>query len=268
MRLIRRDPGLWLLLHLRRPRRSAGATTRGRAPCVAPRRGSCATAWVLPRDLARDRRREFADRESRFCAQCGANRRRPSHRRSARLARTGTDSRRVVELVREDAFRGLAIAEINSIGRMHPFLADAPGLVARRVSGGGHPGAQLGRRDVRPRARPPRRSSTCPTRASRCGRRAACCGRAGGTCSPFPSTPRSRRPARATGLQPEHHGRGRWPFRPRHAQGRHARRTPTSAATSRTSSAPRGSTSADRRRRASSWSSVATRPHRREPSAP
>jgi SAM-dependent methyltransferase len=40
----------------------------------------------------------------------------------------GEGAATLADLVREDAFRALRIAEINSIGRMHPFLAEAPGL--------------------------------------------------------------------------------------------------------------------------------------------
>ena len=94
--------------------------------------------------------------------------------------------------------------------------ADAP--VSRRspahpcrVPGGRHPGAELERRDLRPRARPPRRSSTSPIRIARCGRRSGSSGPAAVTSSPSPSTRRSREPLRE-GLPAEHHGRGGGPF--------------------------------------------------------
>lgn len=84
-------------------------------------------SWILPADLAREWPREFVDRESQLCAECGANRR---VRRIAEVVVSlyGENSRSITELVREESFRRLAIAEINSIGRMHAFLADHPGL--------------------------------------------------------------------------------------------------------------------------------------------
>ena len=84
-------------------------------------------SWILPADLAREWPREFVDRESQLCAECGANRR---VRRIAEVLVSlyGESSRSITELMREESFRRLAIAEINSIGRMHAFLADHPGL--------------------------------------------------------------------------------------------------------------------------------------------
>jgi SAM-dependent methyltransferase len=63
-----------------------------------------------------------------FCEHCG------SSLRVRRLAETlvdlyGDGATALVELIREDAFRALQVAEINSVGRMHPFLVDLPGLV-------------------------------------------------------------------------------------------------------------------------------------------
>ena len=126
MRLIRRDPGLWLLLHLRRPGDRRGDTRGSCAVCGAETR-FVRNSWILPADLAREWPREFVDRESQLCAECGANRR---VRRIAEVLVSlyGESSRSITELMREESFRRLAIAEINSIGRMHPFLAEAPGL--------------------------------------------------------------------------------------------------------------------------------------------
>ena len=126
MRLIRRDPGLWLLLHLRRPGDRRGDTRGSCSVCGAETR-FVRNSWILPADLAREWPREFVDRESQLCAECGANRR---VRRIAEVVVSlyGENSRSITELVREESFRRLAIAEINSIGRMHAFLADHPGL--------------------------------------------------------------------------------------------------------------------------------------------
>ena len=123
---LREDPGLWLLLHLRRP----GDRRRDR-------RGTCAvcgeagrqvySSWVLSRELARRWGEALATRESLFCERCGCS------LRVRRIASVLVDlyaerATTLVGLVGEDAFRALRIAEINSIGRMHPFLAEAPGL--------------------------------------------------------------------------------------------------------------------------------------------
>ena len=84
-------------------------------------------SWILPADLAREWPREFVDRESQLCAECGANRR-VRRIAEALVSLYGENARSIAELVREESFRRLTIAEINSIGRMHAFLADHPGL--------------------------------------------------------------------------------------------------------------------------------------------
>ena len=128
MRLIRRDPGLWLLLHLRRPGDRRGDTRGSCAVCGAETR-FVRNWWILPADLAREGPREFADRESQLCADCGANLR---VRRIAEVLVSLYGTTAAIAR-RADAGgalpRGSAIAEINSIGRMHPYLADAPRLV-------------------------------------------------------------------------------------------------------------------------------------------
>ena len=84
-------------------------------------------SWILPAELAREWPPEFVDRESQLCTECGANRR---VRGIAEVLLTlyGETARSIPELVREDGFRRLRVAEINSIGRMHAFLADLPYL--------------------------------------------------------------------------------------------------------------------------------------------
>jgi len=126
MSLIRRDPGLWLLLHLRRPGDRRGDTRGACAVCGAETR-FVRNSWILPAELAREWPREFVDRESQLCAECGANRR---VRRMAEVLVSlyAEHARSIAELVREERFRRLEIAEINSIGRMHAFLADHPRL--------------------------------------------------------------------------------------------------------------------------------------------
>jgi SAM-dependent methyltransferase len=124
---LRDDPGLWLLLHLRPPgdRRH---DSRGRCAVCGAEGRLVRNSWVLSRDLRRRYGPALADRESRFCEHCGCS------LRVRRIAEVlvelyGTSAATLSELVHEDAFRALRIAEINSIGRMHPYLAEAPGLV-------------------------------------------------------------------------------------------------------------------------------------------
>jgi SAM-dependent methyltransferase len=123
---LRDDPGLWLLLHLRRP--GDRRHDRDGTCAVCGRRGRQRySSWVLSRELARRWGADLAARESLFCERCG------SSLRVRRIASVlvdlyGERATTLAELVREDAFRALRIAEINSIGRMHPFLAEAPGL--------------------------------------------------------------------------------------------------------------------------------------------
>jgi len=84
-------------------------------------------SWILPAELAREWPREFVDRESQLCAECGANRR-VRRIAEALVSLYGEGARSMEELVQEEPFRRLEIAEINSIGRMHAFLADHPRL--------------------------------------------------------------------------------------------------------------------------------------------
>ncbi len=123
---LRDDPGLWLLLHLRRP--GDGQRDREGTCAVCGRTGRQRySSWVLSRELARRWGDDLAARESLFCERCGCS------LRVRRIASVLVDlyaerATTLAELVREDAFRALRIAEINSIGRMHPFLAETPGL--------------------------------------------------------------------------------------------------------------------------------------------
>ena len=123
---LRDDPGLWLLLHLRPPR-DRRRDTRGTCAVCGWAGRQVYSSWVLSGELARRWGDELAARESLFCERCGCS------LRVRRLATVLVDvyaqrATTLAGLVREDAFRALRIAEINSIGRMHPFLAEAPGL--------------------------------------------------------------------------------------------------------------------------------------------
>lgn len=124
--LIATDPGLWLLLTLRPLADRRGDERGGCSVCGAVTR-FVRNSWVLPRELARVWPPEFVDRESLFCSRCGSSRR---VRRIADVL-VGAYAERaacVAELVEEPSFRSLRVAELNSIGRMHPFLAALPGL--------------------------------------------------------------------------------------------------------------------------------------------
>jgi SAM-dependent methyltransferase len=123
---LRDDPGLWLLLHLRRPG-DRRRDTRGTCAVCGWHGRQLYSSWVLSADLTRRWGAGLAARESLWCERCGCS------LRVRRLARVLVElyaegATTLSELVREDAFRELRIAEINSIGRMHPFLAEAPGL--------------------------------------------------------------------------------------------------------------------------------------------
>jgi SAM-dependent methyltransferase len=124
--LLRRDPGLWLLLHLRPPGDRHGDGHGTCAVCGAQAR-FVRNRWILPAELAKEWPPEFVDRESQLCSECGAN------RRVRRIAETllelyGQGESSIPELVGRASFRELEIAEINSIGRMHAFLAPHPRL--------------------------------------------------------------------------------------------------------------------------------------------
>jgi SAM-dependent methyltransferase len=123
---LRVDLGLWLLLHLR-PWGDRSRDLRGTCSVCGTAGRQVYSSWVLSPELERRWGKELARRESLFCEQCGCS------LRVRRMAGVLIDlyaerATTLVELVREDAFRALRIAEINSIGRMHPFLAPLPGL--------------------------------------------------------------------------------------------------------------------------------------------
>ena len=112
----------------------------------------------------------------------------------------GENSRSVIELMREEPFRRLAIAEINSIGRMHPFLADHP-----RLSYSEYPEEDLMNLSYPDASFDLVLTSDTlehvPDPVSRCARPGACCGRAVGTCSPSRTTPVASGRARGRGFQ-------------------------------------------------------------------
>src|SRR3954463_12350901 len=105
------------MLHLRHPRDRAG-----------DRRGTCLVGgsearfvrnrWMLPAELKRASAEGIVDRERLLCSVCG-----PSARlrgMAAALASLfGGEATSVAGLVEENAFRPLAVLELNALGRMH-----------------------------------------------------------------------------------------------------------------------------------------------------
>lgn len=125
--LLRRDPGLWLLIHLR-PLSGRRKDRYGRCTVCGAETRFAHNAWVLPRDLARIAPEGFAERESQFCTECGSSRR-VRLLADALLEHYGRgEIASIAHLVEDDRFRALEIAEINAVGRMHPFLASLPRL--------------------------------------------------------------------------------------------------------------------------------------------
>lgn len=125
---LRRDPGLWLLLHLRPPRDRRGDEYGVCAVCGAETR-FVRNSWILSRELRRAWPDGFVERESMLCAECGASRR-VRLLATALLSLYATHARSIPELVAEEAFRGLDVAEVNAVGRMHPYLASHPRLTS------------------------------------------------------------------------------------------------------------------------------------------
>ena len=122
-----RDPGLWLLLHLR-PLGDRRRDRHGACSVCGLSTRFVRNSWVLPADLARIAPPGLADRESLLCASCGSSLRVRSLA-DVLLEHYGTTSRSAVELVEEDGFRALDVLELNGVGRLHPVLARSPRLV-------------------------------------------------------------------------------------------------------------------------------------------
>jgi SAM-dependent methyltransferase len=123
---LRRDPGLWLLLHLR-PLHDRSGDEHGRCTVCGAETRFVRNSWILSRELRQAWPPGFVARESMLCAECGSSLR-VRLLAEALLALYGAGARSVAELVQEPGFRGLRVAEINAAGRMHPFLAVHPAL--------------------------------------------------------------------------------------------------------------------------------------------
>lgn len=125
---VRSDPGLWLLLHLRPPADRHADAHGTCAVCGAEAR-FVRNSWILARELRRTWPDGVVERESMLCAECGSSRRvRLLAEALLRLYGDGASS--VRELVGEHGFAGLDVAEVNALGRMHPFLTAHPRLTS------------------------------------------------------------------------------------------------------------------------------------------
>jgi hypothetical protein len=89
-------------------------------------------SWILPTDFAQELGTQelvdaFTRRESSWCRRCGANLR---VRRMADvlLHHYAVQATTLVQLIEEEPFGHLRIAEINGIGAAHEFLARHPGV--------------------------------------------------------------------------------------------------------------------------------------------
>jgi SAM-dependent methyltransferase len=121
-----------LLLRHARPLRDRLRDTRGTCNVCGETSRHVYNSWILPRAMTgewRDKRIEtaFVRRESLFCLRCGSSLR---VRRlvDVLIATYAPAAGTLRELVTRDEFRRLRIAEINSIGVIHPFLASHPQL--------------------------------------------------------------------------------------------------------------------------------------------
>jgi SAM-dependent methyltransferase len=99
-------------------------------------------SWVIPYDLHAawgdpDVSLAYVRRESLFCRACGSSLR-VRRISDVLLSLYGSGASSVAELVRQDGFRRLDVAEINSIGAvgaLHPFLARLPRLAFSEYRG-------------------------------------------------------------------------------------------------------------------------------------
>ena len=124
--LLARDPGLWLLLHLRRPGDGRGDRHGVCSVCGVTTRFR-RNSWVLPRELMHVAPPGLADRESLFCSSCGSSMR-VRVLADVLLLHYADTAGSIRALVEEDGFRGLDVLELNAVGRMHPLLAPLPQL--------------------------------------------------------------------------------------------------------------------------------------------
>lgn len=121
-----------LLLRHARPLHDRLRDTRGTCNVCGQTSRHVYNSWILPRAMTaewRDKRVKaaFVRRESLFCLGCGSSLR---VRRlvDVLIASYAPSALTLRDLLTHDEFRRLRVAEINSIGVIHPFLASHPEL--------------------------------------------------------------------------------------------------------------------------------------------
>lgn len=203
------DAGLWLLLHVRPPRDRRRDRTGLCSVCGEETR-FVLNSWVMPSELAREWPAEFVEREGSLCSRCGSSRR-IRGLADVLLEHYGEGARSIRELVREERFGALRVAEVNSIGRMHPYLAELPGLVYSEypdedIQALSYPDASFDvvlTSDTLEHIPDFRRALSETRRVLRPGGRHV---------FTVPLDPRRESTRSRDGLPPQHHGRGAGPF--------------------------------------------------------
>lgn len=132
--LLKRRLSRTVLLNVH-PRSDRELNERGRCSVCGHETAFVFNSWVIPDELQQewndtDVSLAYKKRESLFCRSCGASMR---VRRIADvlIARYGPGAASVAELIRNEDFRRLRIAEINmvgSVGSLHSLLAELPSV--------------------------------------------------------------------------------------------------------------------------------------------
>jgi SAM-dependent methyltransferase len=137
-----------LLLRHARPLRDRRRDEHGTCNVCGETSRHVYNSWIMPRAMTAEWRDErvttaFVRCESLFCRACGSNLR---VRRlvDVLIATYAPAARTLRELVMRDEFRRLRVAEINSIGVIHPFLALHPRLEYSEYRDDAEPGTVSG----------------------------------------------------------------------------------------------------------------------------
>jgi SAM-dependent methyltransferase len=133
------------LLRVLRPPGDRRRDERGHCSACGAETRFVFNSWLLPPDADEEWGEwadEFARRETMICSSCSATLR---VRRLADvlLAHYAQEARSLAELVEEPRFRELDVAEVNSAGALHPFLARLPALRYSEYGADGVPSEDL-----------------------------------------------------------------------------------------------------------------------------